>query len=1185
MAVRIDKKISQNENISSNYSKLQAYLLRRAGRKLNDIEYIGLLRNNALSDLEDPGKALVNTLEYITRIDDAGEISIYGTYKAEDFEITRTFVDNEITNSFLTPLKDISIAGGVAGATISTNPRIRLEDRIDLIDSFTGKGSLNNIHTGPTALFYSVNSGKLQDIGNFTFANGYTSGGAVSSPALGFSAITTDGLKTAYVLSSYTNPNTSEEVSLIGTGIFVVSTGNGSTASWEIGDSASKDRLDNLKNIFGAIAFNTIVFRAKKEYSVLNQPEWFTMSPGEGEALITTDGGPDDIDPTTSDSELVFERGAFNLYIEKEYFNSGAYVESRVPPEDRDSYSGDNITKDSNMRFAQPPRVLRDNVYNWGVRWDGYLRLDRTSNGGEYLFEVQTNTAIKIDVCNGPTSGANNGWTNVFDSSYDKVDSAINISTNVDTKASRVLPSEDMMVSKVAFGLENIDDKFAYDTSLDGSSRYRYVPISIRMWVGGPDKADPENLIVEVPLEPNLYIKPVIADIAPDTPLKSFSGEDSIAITGTAFPLSVAELNGSTFLSKILTDISTNSATYTFNTAFRLYEKQVTETKEYVDEEGVTQTESVTNLIAINNLVPTFNISGGVITITALTDTADPANPITDLSSIAGTYSLRVFPSYADFNKSPLWSTKIIGPKQDNYKGYRDLINESITGYVTEYIEPSVYKLTLDQRPEYWKVSDGNKFTYGEAITKENDPLDGFISNYFKATLRSEESPTSSYVGLYGDGTGTFSTRENLILGEAKYGSDTQGSNYAGMRLTSNFLGEGGKLKFTGIPINNATFDWSGLTGANAALGQNDLGGGTNHQTIAAANITQGSTTVHYDGAPAGNENTSKFYLHDELGATTAPVIAADDPTTLGLPAFGDETNAVWGAPITINAVSTTSGGKFVAPLVMGVERVIYDRDATVGNRIITDIAHVRTGNQVYLLAFTSSFEPSTTGSDTLDGETIQFYTEDDIAFQFANVDTGESIAFADALKITYDGSTFVSSTSEVPKVPSERVTPFGYDSPVYSTDICYPPYVISDPNLEEAAVDDATLYNSSTPKGNFDVFWGDHTASDLTGEQVTDVFMALNITEKLEFSYSSTEDPSTIIETSNVSLSDSDYTHRLKVELPIFDPNDPTTPFDEDIYFHIGNNEKVKDVYYLFINGKEDPSSSSSGLLSGLPQ
>ena len=66
-------------------------------------------------------------------------------------------------------------------------------------------------------------------------------------------------------------------------------------------------------------------------------------------------------------------------------------------------------------------------------------------------------------------------------------------------------------------------------------------------------------------------------------------------------------------------------------------------------------------------------------------------------------------------------------------------------------------------------------------------------------------------------------------------------------------------------------------------------------------------------------------------------------------------------------------------------------------------------------------------------------------------------------------------------------------------------------------------------------------------------------------------------------------------MELPIFkvDPTDTTEAerlataqeiLDEDIYYHIGNNEKVKDVYYLFVNGREDTSDETSNLKPGMP-
>lgn len=1211
MAVRIDKTVSQKENIVNNYATLKSYLLRRAGRKLNDIEYVGLLRNNALSDLDDPGEALTNILEYITRVDDAGEIALYGTYKPEDFEITRDFVENEITSSFLTPLKDISIAGGIAGATVATNPRIRIQDRVSLIDSFTGKGSISNIHKGPTAIFYRTKTGKTKTVGTFRFNNGFDgTTGAVAAGftftlAAGVNAGDFDGYKRAFILSSYTNPNTNEEISLIGTGIYLEFDPTVSPNTFIIGDEASLARIKQLRDIFSTATFNTLIFNLEREYSVLTQPRWFTASPSADLGnSVPVAGSPDDNNPETTDAIVYFDKGKFKLYSEPEYYNSGAYVDDRIALGDRDSYQGNNITKDSNMRFIEPPRVLRDNTYNWGVRWDGYLRIDRAATARKYIFEVETNTAIKIDIYNGDVNFTNQtitgaDWETVIDTSYSEVQSIDNLAN---ISAVNFANEEDRFISSSSFTLDGIDggEAFNYDTSLDGTTGIRYVPISIRMWNGGPDKADSEQEVIEVPLEPNVFLKYAYSETNAGTQDVFFSGDVNIGVAANTTDVTVN--TGGTLLVNAITTAGSSCI-------FQLIQKEDTITKEYVDENGDTITETETVLNDINPITVTLSgTSTSDIDILTAVDQADPPNDVKSTLT-AGNYTLRILPNRSSYSHTTLWSTKIIGPKQLEYQGYPDLLGgKTFTGSVPNYIEPLTNKLTLDQRPEYWKVSDGNRFIYGEAIEKDNDPLDGFRSNYFASTLKSAESPTGSYQGLYGDGAGNFSTRKNMLLGETRYGTNDVGSNYIGMRLTSNYLGEGGKLKFTGIPINNAAFDWTGLSGANAALGASDLGGSPNHQTIVAANLTERNTTLHYDGPSTPNTcGSEKFYVHDNLGSnagSTGPVITQDNPENYGLPAFGGNDDAVWAQPIIITVTKVDDGTNGIrslaAPLIMSMEKVIYDRSQTTpASRIITDTTSALTGNQVYLLAFTTSFDPALSGSDAIDGQIIYYHNEADVAFQFKNVDTGESISFADALKVSYDATPeantnpngFNSSASEVPKVPSERVTPFGFDSPIYTQDICYPPYTTSSPPLKPTVIDDATLYatgGSAQPAGNYDVIWGNHTETGLSGDNFQGGNMRLNITEKFEFSYPSVtiESPANIIEalSSPPTLTDSDYSHRLKIELPIFNVDNPQVALDEDIYYHIGNNEKVKDVYYLFVNGRENTADQTSSVLPGLP-
>jgi hypothetical protein len=1146
MATRIDKKVSQNLDIANNYSALQSFLLRRAGRKLNDINYVGLLRNNALSDLEDPGEALTNILEYITRIDDANEISIYGTYKPEDFEITREFVENEITSSFLTPLAGISIAGGVAGATVSTNPRIRVEDRIDQINAFTGKGTLNGLHAGPTAVFYRAKAGIDQEFGRLKFTSfnentgvisltpestGIEGGSGGDSPTgktfvfknattkLNFQSQTSfnpDDI--VLTLKGYINPATNQEISLVGTGITIKGTvtssyvDNGQTIyvrQFQTTDANSLAKLKELKGIIGANFISTY-YKFSRQFSILNPPQWFLESPGTSSNNLSYSA--DDINPETTQSLLEFRQGAFKLYSEKEYFNSGAYVETRIPVVDRYVYNGNNITKDSNMRFSRPPRVLRDNQNNWGVRWDGFLRIDNDGVDRKYIFEIETNTAIRIDIVNGGTNLAPT-WSEVFNS-YN------------DTKNAKFIQEGDRYISKISFNLDNLPSRFIYKTNSTGTTGYRYVPISIRMWNGGLDAAYQE---LEVPQEPNVFIKYAESSVNPNTQDTFYSGELTIGVSEQGPNKIITPVVGSELdLKAIILD---SSASVVYQVV--AYDESITRiTGEDINGNPIQETVTITVPLSTPETI-TLTVVSNVIYSNVLP------------SRGSGNYVLRLVPNRNNYSQTTLWSSTIVSPK-DDYNGYGDLLSVNF--------EPSIYKYEFDSRPPWWKVSEGNRYLFDTPISKTNDPLDGFVDNLFKSSLQSN----ATGVGKYGNGSGIYTSRPNLILGEGAYSGDTQSSNYIGMRLVPNLLGEGGLVKFTGIPVNNALFD------SVEALGVNDLGGTPNHQTIAAANVTAKIAQMYWEGV-----TTNRFYVNSNL----ATVTVSDNPVTYGFPAFASESD--WAKPIIVNAVAnadnlafTTNVQGFVAPLVMSVERVKYNTstDTFVNNQLPLDT------NEVWLLAFGTPFVPAQTA---LNGKFVKYFLEGDIAFQFAKVDTGESISFSDTLKVTYSGGSFVSGLSEVPKVPSERVTPFGYDQPSnYTSGICYPPYIISDILLKDIAISDSSLYNPATPVGNYDVFWGDHTLADLGGKK-------LNISEKIEFSYSITDNPVNIVTPSSKSLNDSDYTHRIKVELPIFKQDG--TSYNEDVYEHIGNQEKVKDTYYLFVNAKQNPLVSNSPLLSGI--
>lgn len=489
----------------------------------------------------------------------------------------------------------------------------------------------------------------------------------------------------------------------------------------------------------------------------------------------------------------------------------------------------------------------------------------------------------------------------------------------------------------------------------------------------------------------------------------------------------------------------------------------------------------------------------------------------------AGEYTLSISPlRTTEFNDNltPLWKGRIAspGPGQTTYA---DL--------VSGIYSPDQQKVPYDLRPDWWKITEGHPYDQGEGVSEDNTSLDGLIQNSFKSSLQSN-APS---LGLYGDGLGVYSNRPNIIIGEARYDSEYDpGSNYASLLLTKNNLGEGGKLIVNALPINNSTG-----TAANL-LGSNDLGGDPNHKTAGFSETVSEIASMYLWNpvSPDGNEN--KYYLHSNI--TT--VASNDDPTSIGLPAFS---NAAWLSPITVVATEVADDGAFtinvkgfVAPLVLSVEKVTvsgYD-----------------------LLAFSTTLASILIGGSEVSqftGKYIRFYTEDNAAFQHSFVDSGEGISFSDVLKLTYDPN-FNGSLSEVPRPPSDRVTPFGFDRPEYGGGLCYPPYAIGNPLLEEIAIDDTDLYDDK-PAGNYDVFWGDHTKADLGGN-------FLEILERLEFS---SQDLPGVIESLspsellNTALNANDYTHRLRVDVGL----DPDL-YDPDQIEHIGSGEKVKDSYYAYV-------------------
>lgn len=1041
MATRVDR----TPGLSSlNESNLLRRLRLKTQRKEGESDFIGLKRSEALADISDPAQALNNVLEKISLLD-AAERNLYnGPYDGLDWDVTRDFVDEEIDKNFLLPLAGSSIGGGSLGSQVSTTPRIRIEDRISIANAFVGEGSYPGLHSGPDAKFYRNQKPLTLGYIKFSFSGGVvtvtelkkpnkTTNLLVSEILNGLSSVVTD-------LSGYEVG--SEVISLAGSNVSLRLAATGPTWGIEEGSAA----LISIRSILGTTQFNNTYFTLSRPYSVINLPGWYTGSPGSSE--------PDNINSATSAMVLRSEGGIVSPLIGRGYWYSRQYVESRWTSTEQSLIGSNNVTQDSNMRWFNNPSPLRGEQYNWGVRWDGYLRI----TPGVYGLQVQTNVDVKIDIA---VDGTSPYWVNVFD-----------------TRNNAAKETEDSYISSTTFDTDSIDDRFKYVTGDGVDDWIGYVPVTIRMFRGGPDKSDTGVLI---PTEPNLFIKTttVLA------PVSFYAEEHVVVLSGTDGAWDVAGVT----LNDIISILQDTDASVNYTLIAKGDSVLVTPVAIALTTDGTTVSSNTTGLVA-------------------------------------DTYTLRVSPNRTGSftnNLTALWAGRIASPGP-NQTTYSNLIDGTYS--------PDPQTLDFDARPDWWKITEGHPFDRSQTLSDQNTPLDGMIASGFRSVLKSD----APGVGLYGNGS-VYSSRPNIILGEARYGmGDDVGSNYVGLLLEPNDLGEGGKLILNGLPINNATFS------AANRLGANDLGADPNHKTAAFANLTPKIAQMYLwnPASPDGKEN--KYYLHSNLTV----VSSSDDPTTLGLPAFSSPN---WLSPITVtvtevanNALFTTSVVGFVAPLTLSVEKVAV----SVG------------GTDYNVLAFSTTLSSILIGGSevgSFSGKYVKFYNETDLAFQYSLVDTGESLSFSDVLKLTYDPN-FNAALSEIPKPPSDRVTPFGFDLPVYGGGLCYPPYVINNPLLDSIAIDDADLYDSK-PVGNYDVFWGDHTKADLGGYSLT-------ITEKLEFNSADLSSVITTLSSSELldtALNASDYSHRLRIDVSL----DPDL-YGPDQVEHIGNGEKVKDSYYSYV-------------------
>jgi PA14 domain. len=627
-------------------------------RRENDSNFVGLKRSSALSDIENPPKALDNILDKLSELDVA-ERNLYGRpFNGVDWGVTGDFIYEQIDKQFLSPLSGASIGGGSLGSQVSTSPRIRIEDRISLANSYFGEGSFPGLHSGPDAKFYRATTPEEIGYVKFSFTGSSVTVTGLRKPDKTTTLTVSEilGTETEVVLD-VAGYELLEPISLSGSGIALRLVAAGSV--WTIAEGASS--LVSIREILGSSVFPTVFFRLTRPYSVVNLPLWFTQAPND--LSVAGPGGADDISPGTSLAVLRSEGGIAVPDVAKGYWFSREYVETRWTATERfllGVEENDTITEDSNMRWLDVPSPLRGEQYNWGVRWDGYLRV----TAGNYSFQVQTNVLVRIDMAVGSSPGY---WVNVFD-----------------TRTNSAQENSDTYISSATFGTSMVDGRFKYVTGPGADDWVAYVPITIRMLRGGPDKAQPGVL---VPSEPDIFIKTTSVP----SELTFYSQTHTVNLVGTDGSWSIT---GGT-LAQIIDVLEDPDASVTYRITAR-------------------GSNIFTSPVSIN-----LTTDGTVVSSTST-------------GFVAGSHTLVISPlrtTAFENNLTALWKGRIASPGPGQ-RTYADLVSGSYT--------PDIQKVTYDSRPDWWKTTEGNRYDRSLSSSVTNTPLDGLLRNTFKSSLQSD---------------------------------------------------------------------------------------------------------------------------------------------------------------------------------------------------------------------------------------------------------------------------------------------------------------------------------------------------------------------------------------------------------------------------------------------------------------
>ena len=1142
-----------------------------------EVKYLGLVRDNALSDLESGDKALAEVLK---DIQDPAEASSQGTFSPTDLQILDGVSRYNLKKEDFEILKGASINAlddqGVSSPLV--NPRQRIADRIAQAESFAGRGTN---YQGQGAVLYKYYVPENQPTGS-TIKYSHT------NPPPFF----TESIDSVAENSADFIPTTSAQI-------------------------ANTHRVGYIQN-------GEFVPESETEY-------WWS--------------------------------GEYDHYMSEAAEYGGSTQSALTNPKFP-------IVRDGNMKFDQIIPKGVNTRYNWGLKFDMWLRRDDLSVSSTMMrWAAQVNGQLRIDYFdktgyNSGTGSVEGVWRTALNTAdattyYSQVSKENPVPNRVGARlfylqggptmplggGTGTLPSQRALASGGALDLNSTynDREGNPVKEFNGD----YVPVVIRFWYGQPSTNPAEvNSIFNQPLGPaSFFIQMLDTNLGVGDLSKwnDYSSQLRLTWNSTQSAWEVDTTTGGSVAGEA------NFANYMQSFEIMGYTAV-----------GASKPSSILGYVSAS--IPVIATTTLVLGVTYATFNVSGISPTNGqkIWVVARNRPVNIIPG-ANTARSvqSMWQKYVFNPNPGGgYKKASDLLE----GVGENYTEPNPAKTQFEENLELYKAVYGKVPTLN---TYTSDRYDGTLLNTV-TTSNTERDYDYNHSKLLMIGRQKKGTVAEIGTTAPYVGKDLQagevrkkGENYTFIEVVENEAGYGGNVVINAYPSNDlGVINTASTTTYGKALHMLD-----NTPTFSKS-TRQNISTVQLNELPSdANFASTGRVIYDEVDGqgrlsygtwngtaftydTTGVIaqltmgVASRNHTTksafivgftkgssdysfygtIGVqrPSFSSVALTVKSGGVTMDAVSGVfapdSGGSNNNQYIGS--QIYFPADATV--RTVTSYvastgtvtftpsktAGAYAGCQVYYnhLQLGSIFPSSIVdsagaktvrtsivpSSGAVSERIVQIRYVFNSAYQYLRADSGSGLSFGEVLYVNAAGSpteaTPFSSDTELPAPPADIVTPFGYDNSPGASDpglggLCYPPYSVQNIDLQAIVrATDTALYGETA--GNFDVWWGSRIGGQADMGQ-----KYLYVTDKLMFDFAASERAnllSQLVAADKPTFVGSEYTHKLEVELSVGLPSNTYTSTNANIYNDArahSNNKPVKDKYYLFI--KKQTGGSGLSVLS----